>query len=418
VTVENAVQFLLRNMKDTKISARNIICLSTAILQDVTNQGHEGAKANLIGKKNVPEQSKVESRDPRNSERAMNSNAILQPTEQSISISSFSQLGTEVNDHVHSSSFLTTFNSNSYQHTGQVDNIDERDTNDPLCASEYVAGMYQYFRTKEQTTSVRPLYMERQPHINEKMRSILTDWLVEVHLKFKLVPETLYLTINLIDRFLEKYEVPRPKLQLVGVTSLLIASKYEEIYPPEIRDLVYICDRAYTKQEVRRYWQFVHEKKILFKHAKVFLTFNPIFIFYQILAMEETILRTLKYQVTIPSAHAFLVRYLKAAHADRRMVQLACYILDGTLQSYKLLNFYPSQLAAAAVFIARRCIGRNTWSPTLLVHAGYCEEEVIPVARAVLQEKFNSSPDLHAVNKKYSSSRYGNVAETTLVIDF
>jgi hypothetical protein len=253
VTIENGVQFLLLNV-DTKISERNIFCLSTAILQDVTNQGHEGGKVNLIGKKNVLEQSKVESRDPRNSERAMNSNAILLPTEKSISISSFSQLGTEVNDHIHSSSFLTTFNSNAYQHTGQVDNIDERDTNDPLCASEYVAGMYQYFRTKEQTTSVRPLYMERQPHINEKMRSILTDWLVEVHLKFKLVPETLYLTINLIDRFLEKYEVPRPKLQLVGVTSLLIASKYEEIYPPEIRDLVYICDRAYTKHEVRKYW--------------------------------------------------------------------------------------------------------------------------------------------------------------------
>jgi hypothetical protein len=104
-------------------------------LQDVTNQGHEGGKANLIGKKNVPEQSKVESRDPRNSERAMNSNAILQPTEKSISISSFSQLGTEVNDHIHSSGFLTTFNSNANQHTGQVGNIDERGTNDPLCAS-------------------------------------------------------------------------------------------------------------------------------------------------------------------------------------------------------------------------------------------------------------------------------------------
>ena len=134
--------------------------------------------------------------------------------------------------------------------------------------------------------------------------------------------------------------------------------------------------------------------------------------------MEEAILKTLKYQITIPSAHAFLVRYLKAGHADRRMVQLACYILDGTLQSYKLLNYYPSQLAAAAVFIARRCIGRNTWSPTLLAYAGYCEEEVIPVARAVLQERFSNSPDLHAVTKKYSSSRYGNVADTSLVIDF
>jgi Cyclin, N-terminal domain len=139
----------------------------------------------------------------------------------------------------------------SYQVTGSTDNIDERDHDDPLCVTGYVEDMYNHYRAKELTTSVRPLYMENQPHINERMRSILVDWLVEVHLKFKLVPETLYLTINLIDRYLEKSEVSRPKLQLVGVTSLLIASKYEEIYPPELRDLVYICDRAYTKQDVR-----------------------------------------------------------------------------------------------------------------------------------------------------------------------
>jgi len=134
---------------------------------------------------------------------------------------------------------------------GPSDNIDERDSEDPLCVTSYVEEMYNHFRSKESMTSVRPLYMETQPHINERMRSILVDWLVEVHLKFKLVPETLYLTINLIDRYLERQEVSRPKLQLVGVTSLLIASKYEEIYPPELRDLVYICDRAYTRSEVR-----------------------------------------------------------------------------------------------------------------------------------------------------------------------
>lgn len=138
----------------------------------------------------------------------------------------------------------------SYQMTGNTDNIDERDRDDPLCATAYVQEMYEHFRVKEVTTSVRPLYMQKQDHINERMRAILVDWLVEVHLKFKLVPETLYLTINLIDRYLNVKEVSRPKLQLVGVTSLLIASKYEEIYPPELRDLVYICDRAYTRQDV------------------------------------------------------------------------------------------------------------------------------------------------------------------------
>jgi len=276
-------------------------------------------------------------------------------------------------------------NPSSYQF-GPSDDIDERDAEDPLCATEYVQDMYHHFRGKEAITSVRPLYMENQPHINERMRSILVDWLVEVHLKFKLVPETLYLTINLIDRYLERQEVSRPRLQLVGVTSLLIASKYEEIYPPELRDLVYICDRAYTRGEI--------------------------------ISMEEKILKTLEYNITIPSAHAFLVRFLKAAHADKRIVQLSCYILDGTLQSYNLLHYLPSQLAAAAVFVARRTVGRNSWSPTLLRYANYREEEIAPIARAVMAEKSSAAPELRAVNKKYTSSRYGGVANLALSCDF
>ena len=80
--------------------------------------------------------------------------------------------------------------------------------------------------------------MIKQEDINEKMRAILVDWLVEVHLKFKLMPETLYLTVNLIDRYLEKEKIKRSQLQLVGVTAMFIASKYEEIYAPEDRKSV------------------------------------------------------------------------------------------------------------------------------------------------------------------------------------
>jgi hypothetical protein len=354
----------------------------SSLLQDVTNQGADESVAHNAGKKNV-RPSNDENFEPRQKTRhapASSSSAMHIEPAQAINPPKSSRSVTSSQ----SSSFSVA--SAGYQHTGQADNIDERDQNDPLCAAEYVKGMYEYFRVKEQETSVRPTFMESQPHINERMRSILTDWLVEVHQKFKLVPETLYLTINIIDRYLARSEVSRPKLQLVGVTALLIASKYEEIYPPELRDLVYICDRAYTKQEI--------------------------------LEMEENILKTLKYQITIPSAHAFLVRYLKAGHADKKMVQLSCYILDGTLQSYDLLKYMPSQLAAAAVFIARRNIGRNSWSPTLLAYANYCEEEIAPVARAVVQEKRNTSQELRAVTKKYSSSRYGNVAETHIALDF
>ena len=82
------------------------------------------------------------------------------------------------------------------------------------------------------------------------MRAILVDWLVDVHAKFKLLTETLFLTVNIIDRYLSLKQITRARLQLVGVASLLITTKYEEIYPPNLNDFVYITDNAYTKEEI------------------------------------------------------------------------------------------------------------------------------------------------------------------------
>lgn len=125
-------------------------------------------------------------------------------------------------------------------------------------------------------------YITSQNDINEKMRAILIDWLIEVHLKFKLLPETLFLTVNIIDRYLEKVtDIHRTKLQLVGVTAMLIASKYEEIYAPEVRDFVYITDKAYTKEEI--------------------------------LKMEQNILYALDFNLTFPSSLRFLERYCKVS---------------------------------------------------------------------------------------------------------
>ena len=137
----------------------------------------------------------------------------------------------------------------SYQN-GTADDIDASGKNDPLLVTGYISEMYTYHRSEEHRAIVGP-YLDSQPEINQRMRSILVDWLVDVHYKMKFFPETLYITVNIVDRFLAKSEVPRRKLQLVGVTSFLIASKYEEIYPPGLHDLVYVCDNAYSKQEVR-----------------------------------------------------------------------------------------------------------------------------------------------------------------------
>lgn len=78
--------------------------------------------------------------------------------------------------------------------------------------------------------------------MNENIRAVLVDWIINVHMKFKLMPETLFITVNLIDRFLSKYSIEKSQVQLVGVTSLLIATKYEEIYPPTLKDFIYITE--------------------------------------------------------------------------------------------------------------------------------------------------------------------------------
>lgn len=82
------------------------------------------------------------------------------------------------------------------------------------------------------------------------MRAILVDWLVEVSEEYRLSTDTLYLAVNYVDRFLSSMVVLRKKLQLVGTASMLIASKLEEVYPPEVCEFVYITDDTYTENEV------------------------------------------------------------------------------------------------------------------------------------------------------------------------
>merc|ERR1711981_997027 len=95
-------------------------------------------------------------------------------------------------------------------------------------------------------------YMTKQPDITFAMRSILIDWLIEVGEEYKPQTETLFLAVNYIDRFLSYMSVQRAKLQLVGTACMFIAAKYEEIYPPDVTEFVYITDDTYTKKQVLR----------------------------------------------------------------------------------------------------------------------------------------------------------------------
>lgn len=91
--------------------------------------------------------------------------------------------------------------------------------------------------------------MQNQSEITEKMRAYLIDWITELHFKFKLWQETLYVAVNVIDRFLlTEPDFKKRDLQCLGVTAMHIAGKYEEIYPPELKHLIKVTDNAITKE--------------------------------------------------------------------------------------------------------------------------------------------------------------------------
>ena len=123
----------------------------------------------------------------------------------------------------------------SQSRDAEVDHLDVPDVKDVQAVVPYLTEIHQHYRETEGLKDARYGYMSNQWDINSKMRAILFDWLLEVHGKFKLVPETLFMTFGLIDRYLEKEKIMRSRLQLVGMTAMFIASKYEEIFAPECR---------------------------------------------------------------------------------------------------------------------------------------------------------------------------------------
>lgn len=137
-----------------------------------------------------------------------------------------------------------------------------------------------------------------------------------MHYKFELMDETLYLTVNLIDRFLAAQPVVRKKLQLVGVTAMLLACKYEEVSVPVVEDFIVISDKAYSRKEVL---EMVYKTKSIY----LFPFLNNIIRFriYDLLVclQEKLMINTLQFNLSIPTPYVFMRRFLKAAQADKKV---------------------------------------------------------------------------------------------------
>ncbi|XP_071424146.1 G2/mitotic-specific cyclin-B2 [Pithys albifrons albifrons] len=256
-----------------------------------------------------------------------------------------------------------------------VEDIDAEDTDNPQLCSDYVKDIYLYLRELELQQSIRPHYMDGKT-INGRMRAILVDWLIQVHSRFQLLQETLYMCVAVMDRFLQNYPVPRKKLQLVGVTAMLVASKYEEIVCPDVADFVYITDNAYTSHEIRE--------------------------------MEIIILKELNFDLGRPLPVHFLRRASKAGEANAKQHTLAKYLMELTLVDYDMVHHRPSEIAAAALCLSQKILGHDKWGTKQQYYTGYTEDSLLMTMKHMAKNVVKVNEKLTkytAVKNKYASSK-------------
>ncbi|KAK6744785.1 hypothetical protein RB195_011482 [Necator americanus] len=245
---------------------------------------------------------------------------------------------------------------------------------------EFSDDIYRYMRHREVKVRPKATYMSRQDDINSEMRAILVDWLSDVVQEYKMHQETLHLAVSLVDRTLSRFRTNRDRLQLIGTTAMMIASKYEEIYPPELKEFIYITDDTYTAE--------------------------------QILQMERVILNELHFDVGTPTSQWFGGRFARHQRASRKTTNAMNMLLDLVLLDVEYIAYRPSYIAAACLCYANVLTGPTPWSSEMERWSGISIANITTLLRHV-HNMFRSSPSskFRSISQRYSTPEFDSVSD-------
>lgn len=254
------------------------------------------------------------------------------------------------------------------------DDLDAEDALDPMMASEYVDEIFEYLYKMEKVYMPNPQYFSLQKEFNPRMRGVLMDWIIQVQLKFRLLPETLFLAANIIDRYFSAKSTELDQVQLIGIASLFIACKMEEVISPGVSALAYLAE-GYTEE--------------------------------QIIESEKKILRVLNYENGYPNPLNFLRRISKADDYDVPCRTMGKYLSEISVVHHKMLCFRSSEICAAAMYLSRKILNRTpVWTPNLVHYSGgYTEKALEPAIQCMME--YLIGPVTHEeFFKKYASKRF------------
>ncbi|OBA20794.1 A/B/D/E cyclin [Metschnikowia bicuspidata var. bicuspidata NRRL YB-4993] len=255
------------------------------------------------------------------------------------------------------------------------EDLDKEDDDDPLMVSEYVDDIFPYLHELEKKTLPDPGYLYKQTQLKPKMRLILVDWLVEMHQRFRLLPETLFLAINIMDRFMSVEVVQIDKLQLLATGSLFIAAKYEEVFSPSVKNYAYYTDGSYTEAAI--------------------------------LEAENYILTVLSYDLNYPNPMNFLRRISKADDYDVDLRTLGKYLLEISLVDHNFIGILPSLCSAAAMYIARIILNKHhAWNGNLIHYSGGYKVDDLRDCVALIVRYLDAPIEHDEFQKKYASRKF------------
>ena len=242
-----------------------------------------------------------------------NTNKVAKTTPQSSIIS-----------HTNSRPLNIVFNKNELETPLYFDlNLINKDiVKNPQIPIEYINIIYHNLLKEEKGNIIPKVdwnYMRRQKEITEQMRSILFDWIIDVHYKFKFTDETLFMTQDIIDRYLSINQISKDKFQLLGITAMLIACKHEEINLPKIDDFIYITDNAYSRNEV--------------------------------IYMEYKILNDLKFSLLRPSANKFYDYMAIKFNFNEEQYYMGKYIMEYFIVDINYIKYTASVISCACTYI-------------------------------------------------------------------
>ena len=248
-----------------------------------------------------------------------------------------------------------------------------------------------YNLLKEEARGIEPkpdyTYIKRQKEINDKMRSILVDWIIDVHFKFGFTDETLFMTISIIDRYLSVTQITRTNFQLLGITALMIACKHEEIDLPKIDDFIYITDNAYVKNEV--------------------------------IKMENDVLSKLNFGFLYPSPIKFFEYLSFHFNFTKKHHMMGKYLMESFLLDVKNAKYKPSIISCACAYIVMKFFKMPNYHESynkkfynLEENAGkYTESNIKECAKDICLFVDNiNKTNYQACVKKYSKPEQENVA--------